>query len=439
MKILLINEVYGILSTGRTVKELHTFIKEQGHQCIAACAYGKKEDKHREESDEADYYHIGNIVDRKLHALLSRISGLQGYFSIPATRKLIRYISTEKPDIVQFDNVHGNFLNLNRLLKYLSQEKIPVVIVLHDCWFYTGRCTHYTVNGCYQWREGCHQCPNNRNTPPTWFFDRSKKMWTDKRNNFNSLHRLAVIGVSDWITAQAECSFLKDSYLLKRIYNGIDLGVFKPIEAGDIRKSLELSDKFVILSVASIWSNSKGLKGFLKLAAFLDNEHKKRQKEQVNEIYFSEKNAKTDSRKDIKESVIMLVGSFENNIKVPDNVRIISATDSMVSLARLYNAADVFISLSKEESFGKTVAEALACGTPVITFASTALPELVGKNCGHLVSNNSLKEVYKKIEKIKVKGKEAYSEHCVSYAQKYFSKESNLKEYMSVYEMLDRH
>ncbi len=422
MKILLINEVYGILSTGRTVKEIQTRLKQQGHSCLVAYAYGKQEAGRgkKKSGEQEQYYVIGSALGRKLHALGSRIFGLQGYFSRGATRKLVRYIGRQKPDVVQLGNVHGNYLNLNMLLKYLADQDIPVLIILHDCWFYTGRCTHYTVNRCYQWRDGCSRCPNNRNTPPSWFFDRCSKMWEDKKKYFTGLNRLAVVGVSEWITAQARESFLKDAFIIKRIYNGIDLEVFKPRETTSLRKELGLEGKFVILSVSSIWGNAKGLKGFLKLAEHLEMEQERRL-------------GKGEAE---KECIILLVGAVEPGIKMPGNLRVIPATDSTEALAGLYSASDVYISLSREESFGKTVAEALACGTPVIAFASTALPELLGKDCGHLVMEHTLTGVFQSLQEVRSRGKEYYSCHCVSYAREHFSKERCGQEYISTYEEL---
>lgn len=422
MKVLIINEVYGVLSTGRTVKEIRDYLIQKGHSCLIACVHGKLNDAEGTGGlrDQADFFIIGSPAGRKLHALGSRIFGLQGYFSRGATRKLIQYIGRQKPDIVHLGNVHGNFLHLNLLLKYLASQEFPVVIALHDCWYYTGRCTHYTVNACYQWHDGCKKCPNNRNTPPSWFFDRCSRMWKDKRKYFMKLNKLAVIGVSEWITGQARRSFLKDAFLLKRIYNGIDLGIFKPLEEDDLRKELGLEDKFIILSVASIWGSAKGLKGFLKLAGYLKKEQERRQKEN-----------KAD-----RECIILLVGAISSGIEIPDNVRSIPATNSAASLARFYNAADVYVSLSREESFGKTIAEALACGTPAITFSYTALPELLGDGCGHIVTDNTLKGVYRKLWEVRSKGKEYYSRYCVDYAREHFSAEDCVVEYINTYEKL---
>ncbi|SHO45669.1 glycosyltransferase [Anaerocolumna xylanovorans] len=408
MKILQINEVYKVLSTGRTTMELEEFLRGNGHVSLVAYAYRERPLKKKEKKAEKDkgHYVIGTATDRKVHALCSRISGLQGYYSYLATWRLTQYIKEQKPDIVHLRNVHGNFLNLNRLLDFLAKNDIPLVITLHDCWFYTGRCTHYTVNGCYQWREGCGKCPNNRNTPPSWFFDRCSKMWEDKRKYFTGIHKLAVIGVSDWITNQAKYSFLKEAYLIKRIYNWIDFDIFKPTDAEDIKNTLNLKDKFVILSVAAIWCNAKGLSGFLKLAGKLS------------------------------DCTIILVGKINDTLILPPNIIAVPPTNNPYSLVRLYNSADVYVSLSREESFGKTVAEALACGTPVVACSSTALTELVGNHCGYTVFGSSLKGFCQSILRIRKNGKKFYSEHCIRYANKHFSKEACEREYIEVFEKL---
>ncbi len=408
MKILQINEVYRILSTGRTTLELEEELRKYGHESLVAYAYREVPVRRKEKKKELEkgHYVIGTAFDRKIHALCSRLSGLQGYFSNGATHKLIGYIKKQKPDIVHLHNVHGNFMNLNKLLAYLGKNDIAVVVTLHDCWFYTGRCTHYTVNGCYQWRDGCQKCPNNRNTPPTWFFDRCSRMWEDKNKYFSTIKNLAVIGVSDWITNQAECSFLKDARLVKRIYNWIDFDVFQLTEAQDIRESLNIGEEFVILSVAAVWGRAKGLPGIIKLAQKLT------------------------------DCTFLLVGGMDSSAVLPANIKLIPLTNNPYSLAKIYSAADVYLSLSKEESFGKTVAEALACGTPAVTCSSTALTELVGYHCGYTVSGRSLKKFYNSILEIKRNGKEHYSEYCIRYTRKHFSKEPCVQEYIKVFEKL---
>ena len=140
MKILQVNAVYKIGSTGRNLYELQDEMKKRGIESyIATTHMGTREE---------NCYQIGSPIDWKIHGLLSRITGLQGYYSTKATRNFIQYIKKIEPDVVHLNNVHANYLNLPILFKYLAKKNIVTVITLHDCWFYTGKCTHYTVDGC---------------------------------------------------------------------------------------------------------------------------------------------------------------------------------------------------------------------------------------------------------------------------------------------------
>lgn len=400
MKVLHINQIYTGLSTGRTARELGNILYKKGHIHILAYSIGKKNYPHG--------YRIGSPLDHKFHALLSRITGLQGYFSYIPTIKLLRYIKVLKPDIVHLSNLHGNYINLNLLLKYLGQKNIATVVTLHDCWFYTGRCTHYTLNECYQWKHTCKKCPNENNTLKSWFFDRSKKMHKDKAKYFKQIKRLAVIGVSDWITTQAKESFFKDAFLIKRIYNWVDLKVFNPGEENELRESLEAKDKFIILSVASSWGASKGLKDFLELSKRLSPEN----------------------------YIIILVGNMSKEVVLPEHIKNIPLITNLKWLAKLYRVSDVFISLSKEESFGKVIAESLACGTPVITYNMTACKEIADDSCGYIAKGNTLEEIYEGIELIKSNSKEYYTDHCALLAKEKFSKDKNTIEYIKLYKTL---
>lgn len=164
-----INAVNKIASTGRNVQELSDFLTAKGDLCINAYSKGLSVTPDKE-------FVIGaGTHDVKMHGLLSRISGQQGYFSRNATRKLLKYMEKLVPDIVVLNNLHGNYINLPMLLKYLAEKNIATVAVLHDCWFYTGKCCHYTVDNCYKWQSGCGNCPSLKKYNKSWFFDRTKK------------------------------------------------------------------------------------------------------------------------------------------------------------------------------------------------------------------------------------------------------------------------
>lgn len=401
MKILQINAVNGILSTGRTTLELANELKRLGHEAYIAYAIADSCGDHS--------YCIGCYLDRKLHALCSRIFGLQAYFSVIATLRLIRYIKGICPDIVLLRNLHSNYINLKLLLNYLGRNKITTVITLHDCWFYTGRCSHYSVNNCYQWQKKCHHCPNNNNTTPSWFFDRSEKMWRDKKYYFSKLDRLTVVGVSDWIVEEAKKSFLSKAYRIVRIYNWIDLEIFKPTQDQELRKSLGLEHEFIILGVAATWGTPKGIREFIELSNMLSENCR-----------------------------IILVGAMDKEYILPPNILSLPLTHDCTELARYYSMSNVLVSLSREESFGKVVAEALACGTPAVVYNSTALPELIGSGCGYVTKKNTLQEIYQGIEEVKTNTKTYYSAKCRKFAEESFDMHQCVKEYEALFQALIR-
>lgn len=395
MKILQINAVSSIRSTGRTCFQLANYLNKNGFEgCIAY-------------SDGPTYvkgYKIGTYIESKFHGLYSRIFGLQAYFSRSGTKKLINYIEDFKPDVVHLRNLHGNYINLKILLKYLAEKDIVTVLTLHDCWFYTGKCTHYTVDGCYKWKSGCGNCPRVKKDNPSWFFDRTHKMYNDKKYLFERIPRLGVVGVSDWITNEARKSLLSSAKIITRIYNWVDLDVFKPINTEMVIKKLNLENKFVILGVASIWGYSKGLDKFIELASSIS-----------------------------EDMVIILVGNISNKVPLPKNMINIKETHNIDELVEYYSVADVFINLSIEESFGKVTAEALACGTPVVAINSTANPELVGERCGYIVQQSNISEILECVFHIKGMGKGYYSEYCINYAKKNFNMDDRLQDYIELY------
>lgn len=399
MKILQINAVNGILSTGRTTLEMTQELKALGHEAYTAYAMGETAGEHS--------YRIGGYLDRKIHALCSRIFGLQAYFSVIATLRFIHYIETIGPDIVLLRNLHSNYINLKLLLRFLGKNKIATVIVLHDCWFYTGRCFHYFLNHCDQWQTKCYRCPNNINTTPTWFFDRSSKMWLDKKRYFNKLDNWAVVGVSDWIMKEAEKSFLSRANRLTRIYNWINLEIFKPYEDQGLRRSLGMEHDFIIIGVAAVWGTSKGLHNYIRLSELIS-----------------------------EDSKIVLIGTMDQDYSLPSNIISLPLTHDCTELARYYSMSDVLVSLSREESFGKVVAEAIACGTPAVVYNSTALPELVGDGCGYVAKENTLQDIYRGIEQVKANTKSHYTAQCLKFAEEYFDMHKCVKEYEVLFQSL---
>ena len=397
MRILIINPIVGYLSTGRTVFELDRFFKKEGHSSFVAAIHG---------FGPSNIYYIGSKLDRKIHAFMSRLTGYEAHFSTLPTKKLIKYIENIKPDVIYLGIAHSNYINLFLLLDYIAKKDIPTCVVLNDCWHFTGKCMHFTSNKCYKWKEGCGNCPHLQAGLPTWFFDRTEYLIKKKKTAFGKIPRLAVVGVSDWLTNIAKESILKDAKIIRRIYNSIDTNVFCPKETSELRKKYNIQDKFVILGVASCFDESKGLTSWLSLARDVGD-----------------------------DTQIVMVGKIENGT-LPENIIHIPRIDDKEKLSLLYSMADVLVTFSKEETFGKVSAEALACGVPVICYDQTANPELIGERCGIVVPAGDYEAVLDAIEKVKKLTKNYYKPYCVSFANQNFKLEKSGREYLQLFEEL---
>lgn len=401
MRVLQINAVYGSGSTGKMVEELHKYLKENGIESFVACAKGC-------DHSQPDQFSIGSSIDMKIHSLYARISGLQGYSSKKATQELIRYIRQCNPDIVHLGNLHSNFVNIKMLFRFLGEEQIATVLTLHDCWFYTGKCSHYTVDNCYKWKTTCGNCPRLKKDIPSWYFDRTRKMLDDKRRSYNGLKKLAVVGVSEWITKEAKQSVLKDANIICTIHNWINLDIFreKKEEAAELKKKLNLNDKYVLLGVAAVWGNIKGLDNFINIAKLLNN-----------------------------DEIIVLVGRV-NDVDLPPNIINIPEIKNAEELAVYYSMADLFLQLSPEESFGKVVAEAMACGTPIITIDSTANAELVTSETGFVCQKDNVQEIVDKIRMLKQDNLKKMNINCRKRAVNQFDMYNQLFKYVGLYNSL---
>lgn len=401
MKILQINAISKIRSTGRLCAEIADYLNDNGHEGYVAYSVGVPYEKG---------YRIGTTAEAKIHAFLSRLFGLQAYYSKTGTRKLLRYLGELKPDVVHLENLHGNYINLELLLNYLAKNDIPTVLTLWDCWFFTGKCCHFTEDNCYKWKTECGNCPRLKKDNNSWFFDRTKKMRRDKKEWFGKIPRLAVVGVSDWITGEAKQSLLSSAKLMTRIYNWIDLDIFKPVDTDNLKKRLGLTNYFIILGVASSWSTVKGLESFIGLSKVISEDMR-----------------------------IVMIGQCPAGTELPGNILHVEETHSINEMAEYYAMADVLVNLSVEETFGLVTAEALACGTPVVVINSTANPELVGDGCGIVSETSNASEILQNIILIKEQRKESFSENCRDYAKKHFAKEDRIKDYISVYETICEH
>ncbi|MGN0571787.1 MAG: glycosyltransferase [Candidatus Fimenecus sp.] len=390
MRVLQINGIESILSTGRTVTEFDQFLSAHNVDSYIACSVT---------AGDTGGYTIGTPFEKKLHGLLSRLTGKQAWFSRKGTEGLLSYMDEIQPDIVILRVLHGNFIQFPMLMQYFAEKKIAVVLCLHDCWFFTGKCCYYSQSGCNKWQNGCGDCPRIHLDNISWFFDRTAWLWKEKKRCYDALETLGVIGVSDWITEEAKkAPLLQNAKKIECIYNGIDFEKFHIAKqaAAHLREKYNLTNCKILLGVSSDWSARKGLAELTQLAKMVSAQEK-----------------------------IVCIGRMPSGYTVPKNVLHIPKTDNVQTLAAWYSAADVFLNLSKEETFGKVSAEALSCGAPVVCFDTTANPELVGDGCGAVCRENSVDAYYACVQKILESGRQSFEQTCVAFAHQNFDKEIN--------------
>lgn len=401
MKVVQINAVYGIMSTGRNVMEISNVLTNEGHECLTF--YGNHPGNY-----QGDTRFMGSFLSHKVHALTSRLFADAGKGSIFATRRLVEFLSEYKPDIVHLNNLHGNFIHINKILNYLADNDIATVVHLHDCFFFTGGCMHYTVNNCYKWQTDCNNCRFLSRGKDFIFKNRASRNLKNKIHLFNAIPRLAVCGVSKWTEQEARRSpvFAK-AKIITHIYNWIDLNLFKPQSEDSnktTRKRLGIDNQIMLLGVASGWGNAKGLDDFNALA------------------------------RQMPDAKIVLVGKMPADVKLEPNIISVGATDSVIELARLYSAADVFVHLSREETFGKVVAESLACGTPAVVYDSTALPELIDENTGRVINPGDIETAVQAIHNLR--SQPHIGQSCRKRAELYFDMKKNIQKQIEVYQNL---
>jgi len=395
MKVVQINSVCGVGSTGRIAVDISKKLNDEGIENYIFYGIG--------ESNYKNGIKFGGTFNIRLHQLGTRLLGKHGFYSKNATRKLIKRLKQIDPDIIHLHNIHGHYINVEILFKYLSSCKKKIIWTLHDCWSFTGHCSHFDFVGCDKWKTECNHCPQLKEYPRSLIFDRSRESFHDKRKLFTNVRDMTIITPSKWLSGLVSQSFLKD-FDIKVINNGIDLQSFKPLSS-NVRDKFNLGNKFVILGVASSWGIRKGFQYFINLSKRIND-----------------------------DEIIMMVGiSEEQRSILPNNIIGITRTDSVKELAEIYSTADVFLNPTLEDTFPTTNLEALACGTPVITFDTGGSLESVDDKTGIVVEKGNLESLFESIETIKYRGKTFYSENCIKKSRLCFDKNSRFLQYVNLY------
>ena len=387
IKVVEINVTCGKGCTGRIACQIADIVVQNGGE--STVAYGRG---YYSKSCNVPSIRIGSDIGVYIHAGLSRLTDRQGFYSKKATGKLVKYLKEYAPDIIHLHNLHTYYLNVPILFNFLKEYDKPVIWTLHSCWPFTGHCTYFDYIGCVKWRTGCYSCPQKMKYPKSLVLDQSKRNWEEKKQLFSSVPNMTIVTPSYWLAGLVKESFLS-KYPVKVIHNGIDLEVFKPTPS--TWKEDRGITKPIVLACAAQWGQRKGYADVLKIAEILP------------------------------EYQVVIVGIDSKQAKkLPSNIVGIQRTDSVQELVKIYSAADVFINTTYEDNFPTVNLEALACGTPVITYASGGSPECVDESCGVVVEKGNIQEMVEKIPlAMKLK-----KDDCISFSKR-FSKVLKYSEY----------
>ena len=361
IKIVIIN-TFDNGSTGKICLGLKKTAESNGMYASFFCERWKH-------SNSNDVNYLGTRIGNFISAQMGKLGFKSTIFSRINTNKLIKRIKDINPDVIHIHNLHNNYIDLKLFFNFLKKSNYKVIWTLHDCWSFTGRCPYFTLLNCYKWKTGCFDCKYSKKLYPQSFFDRSKTMWIHKKECFLGLQDLVIVTPSRWLEKLVKESFLKN-YPIVTINNGIDLQIFKQTLNNSFRKKHRIGrTKYLLLGVAFDWGHRKGLDVFIELAKKLNNDYQ-----------------------------IVLVGTNEKVDKsLPNTIISIHRTSNQKELAEIYSSADLFINPTREENYPTVNMEAIACGTPVVTFSTGGSPEIIDDKTGRVVRCGDIDEMKRQI------------------------------------------
>jgi len=401
MKVLQINTGVNSGSTGRIAEDIGRLLISGGDDSYIAFARAQGK-------SASELIKIGNKAGIYAHVLRTRLLDGHGFGSYHATEQLLKELRRVDPDVIHLHNIHGYYIHVGSLFSYLKEAEKPVVWTLHDCWSFTGHCSHFDRVSCMKWKTQCYSCPLKKRYPSSLLLDRSRSNYRKKKELFTSLDSLTAVAPSLWLANHVKNSFLKDSDI-RVINNGIDLQVFRPdVETAAVRQKYGLENKSVILGVTNVWTQTKGLNDLLELNRSL------RPHEQM-----------------------VLVGMNKKQLKeLPRGIVGVERTDSVEELASFYALADVYVNPTYLDNFPTTNIEALACGTPVITYLTGGSAEAIDDKCGIALQKGDIAGLRLAIDKMAETERATLRILCAERANKLYNKDDRFEEYIALYRAL---
>lgn len=382
-------------STGKIAEQIGLCAQKHGWRSYIA--YGRMMNPSKNELVK-----IGNAFDVYEHYAEARVLDNEGLASRGATRRLLERMDEIQPDVVHLHNIHDHYLNYPMLFRYLAEKMIPVVWTQHDQWATTGHCCYNLVE-CERWKEECHDCPLSK-----WYcLDRSQRNFRLKKQLLADIPSLTIVPVSEWLGDNIRQSHLKDRDI-KVIHNGIDIKTFSPLPTNAYERYGIDMQKKIVLGVAAVWDTRKGLNDFYELAKRLSP----------------------------AEYAIVIVGQRTEETKRIENgcqMVFVDRTQNALELAQLYSSAAVFVNPTYQDNYPTTNLEAIACGTPVITYNTGGSPEAVDEKTGRVVEQGDIDGLVAAIE---ILSSGDYTDACRRKAEAEFDNTKCFNPYIKLYNKL---
>lgn len=391
MRVLQINVAANVGSTGKIGEEIGKALIKHGHESYMA--YGRTARK-----SASTLIKIGNKLDQYIHGAYTLLTDKHGFASVAATKKLIKTIETINPDLIALHNLHGYYINIAILFDYLEKVQKPVVWTFHDCWPFTGHCSHFENVSCYKWQTQCESCPKTHYYPKS-YIDNAKFNFIHKKRLFTSLKDLTIVTPSHWLRNYTVQSFFSN-YPVQTIPTGIDLDVFKP--------NVLKNERPYLLFVSNVWVHTKGYQDIFKLRKLVDT--------------------KID---------FIIVGLSAKQLKtLPDGIKGYTRTHDINQLVDLYANAMCLINPTYSDNFPTVNIEALACGTSVITYDSGGSPEAIDANTGYVVAKGDIDGLANAVSELSKLDLNIVSGNCRQRAEALFNKQDRSMDYVHLFETL---
>jgi glycosyltransferase involved in cell wall biosynthesis len=311
-------------------------------------------------------------------------------------------------DILHFHSMHGGFFSYFAL-PALTENK-PAVFTLHDMWAFTGHCA--ISYDCERWKIGCGKCPypdsspaiQRNNTRLEW----KLKNWVYRHSN------LVIVTPSSRMTEQVKQSML-NRFPIYQIPHGIDCETYQPLNSEQCRSLLGVppGKKVLMFAAMGLHYFSKGGDLLLKVLQNLPESLK-------------------------AETVLLLLGDRGEALAQAAGLQThclgYIGNDRLKAIA--YSAADLFVSPSRAESFGLTLLESMACGTPVVAFGVGGVLDLVRPDVtGYLAEPENVADLCAGIVQLLEDEtlRNCMGQQCRALALKEYTIESQVQRYIELY------